>query len=150
MQFGWINGINTVTVIILVLINIIAGKKGLCSDLRSTHLLVNLFEQIGRYGCMLFMILPAFTRNWKFSFGSMDKMFIWLGLTVLLLTVYILLWMKKRNGSTSILYGLATVPVILFLVNGLLLCHPALIIVSLIFGGCHLMIVHENAHLSSR
>lgn len=40
MQFGWINGINTAAVISLILINIIAARKGLCSNLRSKHTLV--------------------------------------------------------------------------------------------------------------
>lgn len=83
--------------------------------------LVNLFEQIGRYGCMLFMILPVFTRNWEFGFHSVEEMLLWIGLTILLLAVYALLWMKKRNGGIGILYGLAIVPVILFLANGILL-----------------------------
>jgi hypothetical protein len=52
--------------------------------------------------------------------------------------------MRKRDGI-DIMYGLATVPVILFLVNGILLRHPALIAASLIFGVCHLTIVRENS-----
>jgi hypothetical protein len=57
---------------------------------------------------------------------------------------------KKREGSICILYGLAIVPVILFLMNGILLRHIALILVSLMFGVCHLMIVWENFNLSGR
>lgn len=34
--------------------------------------------------------------------------------------------------------------IFLFLMNGILLQHPALIVASLIFGAFHLMIVREN------
>jgi hypothetical protein len=145
MKFGWINGINTAAVISLILINMIAVRKEKCSNLRSKHWMVNLFEQIGRYGCMLFMIFPFFTRNWKFGFGSVGEMLLWLGLTVLLLMIYVIFWMRKRDGRIGMMYGLAAVPVILFLMNGILLRHPALIAVSLIFGVCHLTIVRENS-----
>jgi hypothetical protein len=91
MQFGWINGINAAAVISLILINIIAVRKEKCGNLRSEHWMVNLFEQIGRYGCMIFMIFPFFTRNWKFGFGSVGEMLLWLGLTVLFLVIYIIL-----------------------------------------------------------
>lgn len=145
MQMGWINGLNGVVVASLILINVIVARKGLCENLRSASWPVNLFEQIGRYGCMLFMILPAFARNWEFGFDSVAGMLLWLGLTLVLLAVYILLWTRKRRGGTSILYGLAIVPVLLFFANGILLRHPALIAASLVFGGCHLRIVQENS-----
>ena len=62
----------------------------------------------------------------------------------ILLLLYGFLWIKKRRGSIGTLYGLAIVPVILFLMNGILLRHYALIAASLLFGVCHLMIVREN------
>jgi hypothetical protein len=144
MKFGWINVINAAAVISLILINIIAARKEKCGNLRSKHWMVNLFEQIGRFGCMIFMIFPIFARKWKFGFGSVGEMLLWLGLTVLLLMIYIILWMIKRDDRIGIMYGLAIVPVILFLMNGILLRHPALIAASLIFGVCHLTIVREK------
>lgn len=90
------------------------------------------------------MIFPVFTDNWKFGFKSVPEMFIWISLTIILMGIYCILWMKKTSGGTGILYGLAIVPAILFLLNGILLRHPALIIVSLIFGVFHLAVVREN------
>lgn len=144
MQFGWISGINAAVILILVIINIIAAKKELCVDLKSKRFTVNLLEQAGRYGCMFFMILPFLTQNREFAFGSAAAMFAWLGLAGLLLSVYIILWMKKRGGGTGILYGLTAIPAVLFLINGILLCHPILITAALLFGAAHLMIVREN------
>ncbi len=144
MSFNWINWINMTAVVWLILINVIVARKGLSDSFNSKYLVVNIFEQIGRYGCMALMILPIFTRKWKFGFGSVAEMFIWICLTTLLLVIYSFLWLKKANGGVFVLYGLALVPVVLFLLNGILLCHPALIAASLVFGISHFLIVKEN------
>ena len=145
MSFNWINWINVLAVACLILINVIVSRKGLSDSFNSKHLIINILEQIGRYGCMALMILPIFTRGWKFSFASVAEMLIWLSLTILLLIIYSFLWVKKGNGKVEILYALAVVPAILFLLNGILLRHPALVVVSLVFGIFHFIIIKENA-----
>ena len=144
MSFGWINWINTAAVVCLILINVIVAQKGLSDSFSSKHMTVNILEQIGRYGCMALMILPIGVRNWKFGFGSVTEMLLWISLTIVLLGIYGLLWFRKAKGGAGILYGLAIVPVILFLMNGILLQHPALVVASLVFGVCHFLIVKEN------
>lgn len=144
MKFGWINWINIVVVECLILINIIVARKGLSDSFSSKHMTVNILEQIGRYGCMALMILPIGVRNWKFGFGSVTEMLLWVCLTILLLGIYTFLWLKKSKGGAGIFYGLAIVPVVLFLLNGILLRHPALVVVTLVFGFFHIIIVKEN------
>ena len=144
MSFSWINWINMAAVVCLILINVIVARKGLSDSFSSKHMTVNILEQIGRYGCMALMILPIGVRNWKFGFGSVMEMLLWVSLTTLLLGIYIFLWIKKANGGVGILYGLAIVPTILFLLNGILLRHLALVVVALIFGIFHFIIVKEN------
>lgn len=144
MDFNWINWINMMVVACLIAINIIAAGKGMSESFCSKYLAVNIFEQIGRYGSMALMIFPVFTKDWEFGFMSVAEMLIWACVTVLLPAVYGLLWMKKSAGGVGILYGLAIIPVILFLLNGILLRHFALVAVSLIFGVFHFTIVKEN------
>lgn len=144
MHFNWINGVNTAVVAWLVLVNVIAARQGLSDSFDSRHLLVNILEQIGRYGCMALMILPAFTRGWEFGFASETEMLVWICLTVLLSVIYGFLWLKKANGGAAVLYGLAIVPAVLFFLNGVLLRHPALVAASLIFWVFHFLIVKEN------
>lgn len=144
MDFGWISWINTAVIAYLLLINAITAKKGLSDNFSSKYLIINILEQIGRYGSMVFMLLPIFVNNWKFGFKTVAEMFIWIFLTVLLLLIYTILWFQKAGGSTCISYGLAITPTGLFLLNGILLQHPALIVVSLIFGIFHIRIVREN------
>lgn len=144
MNFNWINWGNMASVVCLIVINMIAVRKGASENFCSKYAAINIFEQIGRYGSMALMILPVFTRGWKFGFRSVIEMLIWACATVLLLVIYGLLWIKKSAGGTGILYGLAIVPVILFLLNGILLRHFTLIAASLIFGVFHYAIVKEN------
>ena len=124
--------------------NLIVAGKGLSDSFNSKNLIVNIFEQIGRYGCMALMILPVFTRGWKFGFRFVTEMLVWVFFTILLLLIYSLLWVKKANGGVFVLYGLAFVPAVLFLLNGILLRHPALVAATLIFGVFHFLIVKEN------
>ena len=150
MRFNWINLINMVAVVWLILTHVIVARKGLSDSFSSKHLIVNILEQIGRYGCMALMILPIFTSGWKFGFGSAAEMLIWICLTILLLAIYSFLWTKKANGGVFVLYGLAFVPAVLFLLNGILLRHPALVAASLVFGVFHFLIVKENMKSSTK
>ena len=93
---------------------------------------------------MVLMILPVFTSGWKFGFDSVVEMLIWISLTILLLAIYSFLWVKKANGNVFVFYGLALVPTVLFLLNGIILRHPALVVASLVFGVFHFLIVKEN------
>lgn len=144
MGFNWINWVNLLAIVCLILINIIASRKGLSGSFNSKYLIVNFLEQIGRYGCMALMILPVFTKGWEFGFSSAVEMIIWMCFMPLLLIIYSVLWIRKSKGGAGILYALAIIPVVLFLLNGLLLHHPALIVASFVFGVCHFMIVKEN------
>ncbi len=144
MRFNWINWINMAAVVWLVLINVIVARKGLSDSYNNKHSIVNILEQIGRYGCMVLMILPVFTSGWEFGFGSVVEMLIWISLTILLLAIYSFFWVKKANGNVFVFYGLALVPTVLFLLNGIILRHPALVVASLVFGVFHFLIVKEN------
>lgn len=144
MDFNWINWGNLLAVAYLIAINAAAAGRGVSERFCSQYPAVNVFEQIGRYGSMALMIFPVFTEDWKFGFTSVTEMLIWAWGTVLLLAVYGWLWMKKPAGGVGILYGLAIVPGILFLLNGVLLRHPALTAASLIFGAFHFAVVREN------
>ena len=105
MNFGWINWINTAAVALLIAINIIVAKKGIVDSFSSKYAAINILEQIGRYGCMALIILPIFTKGWKFRFNSVIEMLIWICLTILLLMIYSFLWVRKANGGAGILYG---------------------------------------------
>ena len=82
MEFGWINGINLTAVILLILINIVALKTGDAEGFSSKYRIINVLEQIGRYGCMIFMVLPIWIRTGSLVFNLLAKCFF--GLLLLL------------------------------------------------------------------
>lgn len=143
MKLGWISWVNAAAVFYLVAVNIVAAKKGIADDLKSDHFIINLMEQIGRYGCMIFMILPI-VKGWKFGFSSVAGMLVWLCATVILLVSYSILWLKKRRADRAVLYGLVLVPAFLFFMNGCLLHHVLLIVCSIVFGIFHFRICTES------
>ncbi len=143
MRFGWINAVNAFAVVFLIAVNVICARKGLADNWKSRSTVVNVLEQIGRYGCMALMILPL-TAGWEFGFPSEWRMVAWLLLTVVLLAVYAVLWARKRRGGREVLYALAIVPACLFLLNGILLGHWLLAAFAVLFGVSHLCIVREN------
>lgn len=145
MSFGWINLVNTISVTCLIVINILAAKKNIAGSFSSKYRLINIFEQVGRYGCMVFMILPLAVQNFEFGFSSSIKMIVWLCLTIVLLLAYAILWIIKTKSGRVVLFGLAIIPVCLFLINGILLQHILLILFAFIFGIFHIIIVYENA-----
>ena len=101
-------------VVWLVLINIIVARKGLSDSFNSKHLFVNILEQIGRYSCMVLMIFPIFTSGWKFGFGSVAEMLIWICLTILLLAIYSFLWTKKQMAECLFSMGWHLFPLLCF------------------------------------
>lgn len=144
MKFGWINLINAIAVAYLVLLNLFFSLKGKQEGFKSKYFAVELLEQIGRYGSMLFMILPVWTNGWEFGFRTVPSMFVWLIATFGTLIAYTVLWFIGKKGKNGRLYALSILPVALFLLNGILLRHIVLIVFAAVFGVFHVWIVREN------
>ena len=144
MKFGWINIVNAIAAAWLILVNIVAAKKGAAKDMKSRHIWLNVLEQVGRYGCIVCMVFPLFVRGREFGFSSASLMVMWLVLTAAVLFSYTYLWRVKKDHGKGVLYGLAALPAALFLANGLLLTHWLLAALAVLFGICHLAIVTEN------
>ena len=142
MQFGWINAVNAVFVQLLITNSVIGQKKSGLPPMQSKRKLLNVLEQVGRYCCMALMLLPLLP-GWKFGFASEVAMVAWLLLPTLLLVCYAILWTQTKRGK-GVLYGLAIVPAVLFLICGVLLRHWALVAAAVLFGVSHTLIVRET------
>ena len=144
MSFGWINLVNAAFVVDLIVMSALGQKKSGLPPMQSRRIVLNLFEQVGRYSCMALMVLPLLP-GFKFGFASSGAMMGWLFGALTLLLVYTLLWARAKRGG-AVLYGLALVPALLFLLVGVLLRHPALGGAAVLFGVCHTLIVWEFLH----
>ena len=143
MKFGWLNILNALTVAYLTLVSFIAAKKGVSESFKSEKKLLNILELVGRLGSMLFMVVPL-TPGLMFTFHSGAGMLLWFLMLGMVPTVYAVLWIMKPHTGDGTLYALAILPTALFLVNGFVLLHPALIVSAAIFGYAHITILREN------
>lgn len=142
MEFGWINIFGAAIVILIMIPNIIYAVKHKQTEAeKELPPYLSICEQIGRYGCIILMWLPLFV--WKFEFGSVEELLVYLITTVILLLGYYLFWVKyARNKTLTTAMALAVIPTILFWLSGVLLKHWALVAFAILFGLSHCKITY--------
>lgn len=90
MYFGWLNVLNLISVILMLIPNIINAMHNKNVMNKCANRLMNLLEQVGRYGCILFMVLPIGKED--FAFGSVLGLLLYAAFLPILLAVYLGLW----------------------------------------------------------
>ena len=144
MEFGWINILGAVIVILMLIPNIVyaiknKGEKHLC-----TNRFMNVIEQIGRYACIVLMWLPLAV--WKFGFASVFEMVLYMACNGMLLTAYWIsfaVYMKRRSVPLALV--LAILPACIFLLSGILLRHWLLVGFAVLFAVGHIYVTYHNA-----
>lgn len=140
---GWINVIGLVIVLSILIPNIFYALKFRGGENKCTNKVMNVIEQIGRYGCMLLMVLHI-GKN-EFGFGSTATFFVYLIGNALLILGYWLVWIlyffKQSKWKSMIL---AVLPTLIFLLSGMALQHVFLIIAAILFGAGHIYVTWKN------
>ena len=103
-----------------------------------------IFEQIGRYACMVLMVfnIPyAFLGFW-FDYG----LIVYLCTNGALCFAYLMFWIIcwNKNGKLKAL-ALSIIPTAVFLFSGIITAYIPLIAFSVIFGASHILISYKNA-----
>ena len=168
---GWISMCGLVIVILLLIPNIVyalrnPGEKNLCSNR-----LMNVIEQAGWYGSMLFMVLFFGKGS---GFPSVAAFAAYLAGNLVLLAVYWVLWgiyffrtrpqvsVSRQEGPTAVFIAgkpavkktavikmlLAVVPSLLFLLSGIVLMHIPLILCAVFFSVVHIYVTFVNIEKS--
>lgn len=106
---------------------------------------VELFEQIGRFGCFAFMIVII--PGMGFCFYSKIEFILYLIIDTVLLLSYILIWIFKTNSVFKSL-ALSIIPSVIFLASGILTRYIPLIASAVIFAPCHILISYKNAKMN--
>lgn len=102
------------------------------------------FEQIGRYGCMAFMIFNIpYT---YFNFWFEHALVVYLAVNGVLAILYCVLWAVfwNKSGKAKAL-ALSIIPSVIFLFSGAMLASILLIAFAVIFAVCHILISYKNA-----
>lgn len=107
-----------------------------------TNRVLELLEQIGRFGCFAFMILPGP----GFGFSSDEALALYLIVDALLALAYCVIWIVcfRRPGIFRAL-SLSILPSILFLFSGVMSHSILLTLSSLIFAPSHIAISYQSA-----
>lgn len=134
-------------VIIILFPNIIFAY--FCKDGFENHYenkLVEIMEQIGRFGCFIsmFLVIPFLNKGFWFKSGKI----IYVAWGSVLVTLYCIGWIIfwKEDSIKKSLY-LSIVPSLLFIESGIISGNFQLLVFAIIFAPCHILISYMNSIL---
>ena len=140
---SYVNLFGLIIMILIMIPNIIYAikYKGQLRKLPQTKIwkILEVFEQIGRYGCFTCMIfnIPGL----YVGFFTLKLYEVYFKFNCILVCVYCIIWIfwfKKNNLFRAV--ALSILPSFVFLFSGLLSRYFILSIFALIFGTCHVPI----------
>lgn len=140
---NWLNVFGLILVVLLLVPNIIYAIKVRNQQNKCTNRIMNVLEQVGRYGCMFLMVFHIGIA--EFGFGSVGAFLIYLIGNAILMIAYWIIWMLYFYKQTYWeQMSLAVIPTCLFLLSGITMQHYLLIIFGTIFGIGHIYVTSRN------
>ena len=142
---GWFNVFGTIIIAIIMIPNIVFAIK--CMDgfqNKYQNKVVEMVEQIGRYGCFVFMIfnIPGTVLGWYFD----NAIVIYKVVDIVLVLLYCIIWIvcfNKNNMFRAL--ALSVIPSVLFFFSGVVSLSIPLIVASLLFAPSHILLSYKNA-----
>ena len=141
----WFNVFGLVFIVVIMIPNIVFAVR--CKDdfeNKWNNKVIELIEQIGRFGCIGFMIFNV-PGTW-FGWWSNEAFAIYLIIDFLLISLYCALWFifwKKNNVFRAL--ALSIIPSVIFLFSGVMSRSILLIIATILFAPTHILISYKNA-----
>ena len=141
---GWFNIFGLVFIVVIMIPNIVFAIK--CKEAfenKWSNKVVELLEQIGRFGCFGFMIFNV-PGTW-FGWWSDEAFAIYLIVDSLLIVLYCIVWIicwKKNNVFRAL--ALSIIPAVVFMFSAVMSRSILLIIASMLFAPTHIMISYKN------
>ncbi|MDE6868876.1 MAG: hypothetical protein K2J83_07040 [Clostridia bacterium] len=142
---GWFNYYGLIIMVIVMVPNIIYALKHKNDGANAyKNKAVEICEQIGRYGCFVFMIfnIPYTYFNFWFDYALIVYLSVNGGLCLAYLIFWAVCW--KSNGKLKAL-SLSVIPSCIFLFSGIVLANIPLIACAVIFAVNHILISYKNA-----
>lgn len=142
---NWFNYYGLVIIFIIMVPNTIYAIK--CKD-KFTNIYDNktvlFLEQVGRYGCMVFMVfnLPYTLFGLWFD----NAIVVYIIANAFLCALYLIFWLlkSKMNNIASSL-ALSIIPSLIFVTSGIIIASIPLLVASIVFAFAHIMISFKNA-----
>lgn len=144
---SWFNYYGLIAVFVIMLPNVICAifdKTAFENKVKNKILLW--CEQIGRIGCIIFMIFNIPYTYFDFWFESASLVYLIVG--GVLLALYCFGWIVFRKSKSLLrVLWLSIVPTILFVFCGIMIASIPLILCSVLFGVGHIMVNCQNEAL---
>lgn len=144
---SWLNVFGLVMVVLLLVPNIIYAVKFRDAENLCKNKVMNVMEQIGRYGSMFLMVFNIGIA--EFGLSSGDALVVYVFGSIMLMIAYWIIWIiffVKQNMWNRM--ALAMIPTLLFSLSGCMLRHVLLIVTAIVFGIGHIYVTYVNAKLS--
>ena len=141
----WFNVFGLVFIVVIMIPNIVFAVR--CKDgfeNRWNNTVIEIIEQIGRFGCFGFMIFNV-PGTW-FGWWSNEAFAIYLIIDSLLIVLYCAIWFvfwEKNNVFRAL--ALSIIPSVIFLFSGVMSRSILLIIATILFAPTHILISYKNA-----
>lgn len=131
--------------IVILLPNLfyLVNPKKATSQKPYNNKIVEVLEQIGRYGCLVFMIfnIPYTYFNFWFKYSFE----VYLTVNTLLTIAYLIFWVICRNKNDKLkALSLSILPSSVFLFSGVVLLNIPLIAFAILFGITHIFLSIKN------
>ncbi|HBN00003.1 MAG TPA: hypothetical protein DD384_02030 [Firmicutes bacterium] len=140
----WFNYYGLAIMAVIMIPNIIYAAKHKNQVAVYDNRAAIVFEQIGRYGCFVFMIfnIPYTYIGFWLSFGEM----LYITVNAVLLLGYCASWIVLWNKSGIVkALLLSIIPSLVFIVSGILIASIPLFVFAAIFSVMHILISIKNA-----
>ena len=138
-----LNPLGIAIILLMMVPNVIFALRHRDMENKCKNRLINLLEQIGRYGCLVLMIICIGLD--KFGFGSAEDFLIYLFGSALLLLAYFIFWiLYGKSPSRKKALALTIIPCCLFLLCGVTLRQWPLVVFAVFFCVCHVCVTLSN------
>ena len=141
----WINFYGIIFIAVIMIPNIIYAikcKEGFVN--RWNNKVVEIIEQIGRFGCIGFMIIkvPGVCFGWLFD----GALIVYFAINIVLSIIYCVIWIICfRKDSVFRALSLSIIPSLIFISSAVLSGSIVLLVTSALFSPAHILISYKNA-----
>ena len=146
---SWFNYYGLIFIVLIMLPNIVYSIKNKNSAPNNyTNKIAEIFEQIGRYACMAFMIfnIPYTWFGFYFDYANIVYIVVNSALVTAYCIIWIILW--NKDGMLKSLL-LSILPSLVFIFSGVITASIPLIIFAIIFAVTHILISVKNTPKNS-
>lgn len=141
---GWFNYYGLAVMAVIMIPNVVYAvtHKGEAPEAYRNRAAI-IAEQIGRYGCFVFMIFNVPYTYFNFWFGC--ALTVYLSVNGGLCAAYLIFWIvcRKQDGKLKAL-SLSVIPSCIFLFSGIVLANLPLLVCAVVFAVCHILISYKN------